>query len=202
MKKQAIIQAALTEFSQKTYENASVNTIIEDSKTSKGTFYHYFKSKKELYTYLLDLMVKTKIAFFQQAQGNISLPDTVSLFDLLRSQVDLSIDFVISYPQYASFALQVHKETDAALRSTILKHLGALSTEYYTQIIKENIAQGHVRNDMPIEFVTGFIVYVLAHMNDILKMMECELTVENRDSIKVKYCHLISILEKGLSSFT
>ena len=49
MKKDDIINSAIEEFGKYDYDRASVNAIIENSRTSKGTFYHYFANKEELY---------------------------------------------------------------------------------------------------------------------------------------------------------
>lgn len=47
--KQKIIDAALQEFSEKSYAEASMNTICSLGKISKGIIYHYFNDKDELY---------------------------------------------------------------------------------------------------------------------------------------------------------
>ena len=52
-----IIKAAWNLFYQKGYDKTTVEDIINASKTSKGTFYHYFKGKEALLnslSYLLD----------------------------------------------------------------------------------------------------------------------------------------------------
>nr|WP_248926670.1 FAD-dependent oxidoreductase [Paenibacillus hamazuiensis] len=47
-KKQYMIDVALRMFIEKGFENVSVDDIIAATNTSKGTFYHYFKSKDEI----------------------------------------------------------------------------------------------------------------------------------------------------------
>ncbi len=47
--KNKILEAALNEFGQKGYNNASINSICSDNNISKGLIYHYFKSKDELF---------------------------------------------------------------------------------------------------------------------------------------------------------
>jgi protoporphyrinogen oxidase/AcrR family transcriptional regulator len=47
-KREAVMEAALVLFMEKGYENVSVDDIIAATGTSKGTFYHYFKSKDEI----------------------------------------------------------------------------------------------------------------------------------------------------------
>jgi len=45
-KRQAIINAALREFSLNNYATASTNKIVSNANISKGILYHYFGSKK------------------------------------------------------------------------------------------------------------------------------------------------------------
>ncbi len=46
--KQELLNAAMELFSEKGYDHASVNAIIEKVGVSKGAFYHYFKSKEDV----------------------------------------------------------------------------------------------------------------------------------------------------------
>ena len=47
-KRQLVIETALRMFTEKGFENVSVDDIIAATGTSKGTFYHYFNSKDEI----------------------------------------------------------------------------------------------------------------------------------------------------------
>ena len=52
-----ILNAAWQLFSEKGYEETTVDEIIELTNTSKGTFYHYFNSKEDLlslFSYIFD----------------------------------------------------------------------------------------------------------------------------------------------------
>jgi len=53
-KKQRIINAALNEFADHDYDNASTNRIVEAADIGKGMLFYYFHSKKDLYYYLVD----------------------------------------------------------------------------------------------------------------------------------------------------
>jgi protoporphyrinogen oxidase len=47
-KRDTVMEVSLAMFMEKGYENVSVDDIIAATRTSKGTFYHYFKSKDEI----------------------------------------------------------------------------------------------------------------------------------------------------------
>ncbi|PSL40271.1 TetR family transcriptional regulator [Planomicrobium soli] len=61
-KQQKILDAALKEFAENGYEQASTNRIVKGAGIGKGMLFYYFKSKKELYDYLtgysLDFMME------------------------------------------------------------------------------------------------------------------------------------------------
>jgi len=55
--KSRIVSSAWKLFYEQGYDNTTIDDIIEDSHTSKGSFYHYFKSKDDLpasLSYLFD----------------------------------------------------------------------------------------------------------------------------------------------------
>lgn len=51
-KKEAILKAALEEFSMNGYEKASTNKIVEKAGVSKGLLFHYFSNKRRLFIYV------------------------------------------------------------------------------------------------------------------------------------------------------
>lgn len=55
MKKKRIIDAALEEFSKSGYRKASTNKIVENAGIGKGMLFHYFNSKEELFSDLVQL---------------------------------------------------------------------------------------------------------------------------------------------------
>ena len=60
--KSRIVKAAWNLFHKKGYDQTTVEDIISASKTSKGTFYHYFKGKEALLnslSYLFDENTKS-----------------------------------------------------------------------------------------------------------------------------------------------
>ncbi|KRF28129.1 FAD-dependent oxidoreductase [Paenibacillus sp. Soil787] len=78
-KRDVMMEVALTMFMEKGYENVSVDDIIEATRSSKGTFYHYFKSKdaiiSALYSKQIQLIqewVKQPPSKVQSLEGHIN----------------------------------------------------------------------------------------------------------------------------------
>lgn len=78
-KRDVMMEVALTMFMEKGYENVSVDDIIAATRSSKGTFYHYFKSKdaiiSALYSKQIQLIqewVKQPPSKVQSLEGHIN----------------------------------------------------------------------------------------------------------------------------------
>ena len=95
--KDDILHFALQEFSQKSYDEASLNAILKNSGISKGSFYYHFKDKKDLYVSLLRSAMKAKWDYIQSntpQQGSID----DSIFQLFREQARVGAEFGNLYP--------------------------------------------------------------------------------------------------------
>lgn len=53
-KKKRIIKAALKEFARVSYEEISINRIIQEAEIPRGSFYQYFEDKQDLEIFLLE----------------------------------------------------------------------------------------------------------------------------------------------------
>lgn len=200
MKRDDIINSAIVEFGKYDYDRASINSIIEDSHTSKGTFYHYFNSKEELYSELLDIVVQEKIRFLHEKANEVdSVSADAPIFELFRSQIQSSVEFRVAYPKYAMFSAQVANETNQAIRSRIEAVVGNATNEYLDPLIKANIAQRNLRNDIPEEFVSALLVYMLSHFSDFLLSMRVKLDSNDTPKIMETLNYYIDVLESGLA---
>lgn len=91
-KKEAVIQAALKEFTTHDYVSASLNNIIHDIGIAKGSFYRYFDNKKELYDYLISYGLEKK-AGYAYAQMEKPADDIyTSILNTLSSFMSFTIE--------------------------------------------------------------------------------------------------------------
>jgi AcrR family transcriptional regulator len=100
-KRQVIIDIAIDEFADNDYKNASISNIASRAGIAKGSLYQYFKDKRELYFYLLQLAGEEKKAFLS---GKTPPDPTMSLFDYLRWLMKVGATFELSNPKLAQVA--------------------------------------------------------------------------------------------------
>ena len=90
--KQTIFDCAIRLFQQYGYHSVSVDDIVEASKTSVGTFYHYFKCKEELI--IMFLSTYTNKYYEDYERGKLvqekDKPAMDRLYDFLLFSLDIS----------------------------------------------------------------------------------------------------------------
>ena len=91
-----IVKAAWSLFYKKGYESTTIEDIISLSKTSKGTFYHYFKGKESLLNTLSDLFDEKYEELSSVIDPNMSCYDKLlflnhELFYMIQESVDISL---------------------------------------------------------------------------------------------------------------
>lgn len=99
MRRDAVLNAALKEFSQQGYDNASTNVIAKEAGISKALMFHYVSSKKELflvvYDYFSDLMKKEYFELMDYNEKDI--------FNRLRQSYLLQVKLFEKYPWISEF---------------------------------------------------------------------------------------------------
>ena len=82
-KREHILQVCIEEFARNGYINTSTNTIVKRLGISKGLLFLYFKSKKNLFLYIIDyLMELLTIEFFQRFSIDQQL-EFLDIFDFM-----------------------------------------------------------------------------------------------------------------------
>jgi len=84
------LRAALREFTVNGYENASTNQIVEEAEIAKGSLFYYFKTKQDLYRYLieysLDFITEEFLNKIEQAKNKIDLIEKFRRMSRLKLQ--------------------------------------------------------------------------------------------------------------------
>lgn len=139
--KQKIVDAAWKLFYTKGYDETTIEDIIRESKTSKGSFYHYFKGKDALLGTLSDLFDQKYMELAENEDPNMSASEKLinlnyELFHMIEENVDIHL---LAY-MYATQLI-----TDGERH---LLNLDRFYFKYITSIIKSGLDSG--------EFYQGF----------------------------------------------
>jgi len=188
-KRQELINAAINEFSDKGYDNASLNNILKGTGISKGTFYYHFANKEDLYFYLVSLLVEEKIKFLNE---KINPEDfNTDFFSLLQILIEAGLDFARRNPMIDKFLQRYIKEHGSAINEKVAKKFNFKSNEYMDHLIDSAYEKGNFRKDLPISFIKRTVGYLFTHIQDVAdidKVEDYEAAAEN----------LIEFLKSGL----
>lgn len=136
--KQKIVDAAWKLFYTKGYDETTIEDIIKESKTSKGSFYHYFKGKDALLGTLSDLFDQKYIELSEELDEHkpeMSTSDKLlylnhELFQMIEDNVDIHL---LAY----MYGTQLTTDGERHLLNSSRFYF-----KYITEIIKEGLDSG------------------------------------------------------------
>lgn len=136
--KQKIVDAAWKLFYTKGYDETTIEDIIKESKTSKGSFYHYFKGKDALLGTLSDLFDQKYIELSEELDEHkpeMSASDKLlylnhELFQMIADNVDIHL---LAY----MYGTQLTTDGERHLLNSSRFYF-----KYITEIIKEGLDSG------------------------------------------------------------
>lgn len=205
MKRDDILDAALEQFSKYDYDRTSINSIIKNSDTSKGTFYHYFESKEALYLELIKLASQEKLKYLKEknsvADTTNSVADTtkdMSIFGLIKEQMENSIHFGLVNPNFAKFAVKVANETNTHIKDEAQAVIGSSVSDYLKQLINNEISTGRIRDDLPREFILEIFVYMMTRFNDFIAHGGIIINIDNEEKIMNYISYYLDFMKNGL----
>jgi len=163
--KERIMTSAFEEFADNYYDNASINTIIKNSKTSKGTFYHYFQNKEDLYFKLIDRIVQEKLDFLNRRMSEEFKPGSeLKLFDENFKMITrIAMEFAASKPLYYEMGVKMLAEPNLNIIDVIQKKYGNQSDEFVGKLVERMYEAGGINKKLTKEFVIKMISFVLSN---------------------------------------
>lgn len=163
-RKTEIMDKALELFTEKGYDNTSINEIVNSLSIAKGTFYHYFTSKEEILGELLKRRLDEYI---------------VPLITIYNSSLDPNskLEAILKAMFLGTNNSLVFKNTESD--SSNLRLNNALEEEFFNRcypiilgVIKEGIEQKSLEVDFPEQVVEvllrGIQKFINKHFNELL----------------------------------
>ncbi|MCL5125677.1 MAG: TetR/AcrR family transcriptional regulator [Deltaproteobacteria bacterium] len=100
-----ILQAALTEFSDKGYHASTIDSIAERADIAKGTVYRYFKTKESIFTALKE---DTMSEFVELARKDLANQEDV--LTIIESVIKMYLSFFEQNSSFFKVIIQEHKD--------------------------------------------------------------------------------------------
>lgn len=149
-KRNRIIETAVKEFKEYSFDSSSINRIVENSEISKGSFYQYFEDKEDLYGYIIDIIVQKKLEYVSPVMAN---PFDHDIFTLLREAFKSGLSFAFENPDYLEIGIKLYADTSHPVYQKILKENMDKSNEFFQLLLKNARKKGEIREDLDLEMI-------------------------------------------------
>ena len=88
-KQEKLLSAAVREFTERPYNEASINRIVREAGIPRGSFYMYFRDKEDLFHYLMEESINGLLLVFEEVlrgQGGDIFAALPAMYDYIRSR--------------------------------------------------------------------------------------------------------------------
>lgn len=155
-RKNDIIQEARRLFHTQGYDSTTMQNIMDNLGIAKGTIYHYFKSKEDLFEAVIEDIVEENFVgmkvIFQKLKGN-----ALEKIKVLISKGKISSDNILH---------ELHKPDNAAKHLRILIAILRKQAPLYAELIIQGCEEGLFKVQHPLECVE-MILFSFQFLTDI-----------------------------------
>ncbi len=127
--KDMIIEAAEDLFSRHGYHNTQVMDIVKSVGMSAGTFYNYFKDKRDLFGQITSRNLEELRVRIRKLREPVNIWDQGDRTDKLNETFGAYFDYVISHRQQFLIVLRGSFGVDEEMDSTIWKHYSDIAQD-------------------------------------------------------------------------
>lgn len=156
-KQRRITDAAIQEFAQYAYKDASINRLIKAAGIPRGSFYQYFADKEDLYRYLLQLLAESKLAHIRSAHPSEEKCTFAAYF---MQSIASALEWSESQPEYFQMTLHLSAD-DAPLLDELLRD--EPSQNYFSDLsalLEQDKAAGRIRPDVDNRTVFELLTFI------------------------------------------
>ncbi len=159
-----LYEAALDEFSQKSWGEASLNDILRRAGVSKGSLYHHFGDKFGLYLALMDVISRKKFEFFlPRLQGLAPGADFFGTVKLISREM---MAFMFQDKRIYSLSTRLLSEEPGVLKR--LQECFPDEKEQMMQALAEGaVRSGQVDGRFTPEFVRRMLDILLSNLHQL-----------------------------------
>ncbi|BAQ65875.1 TetR/AcrR family transcriptional regulator [Geminocystis sp. NIES-3709] len=202
-KQKIIIEKAIAEFANHSYESASISHIVSEAKIAKGSFYQYFEGKQDLYLYLVDLGIAQQKSFIE----NANLPKIKDgFFVYLRALFQVSIHFQLTNPELAQILFRGPHHGDIPFREEVFRRTKTVSTTFIKQRIQEAIELNQLPKYLNPDIAAFMIITIATEMRQFIPLhlqLKMNPLIKEGPEINVKTIEqiiddFVKILEQGI----
>jgi AcrR family transcriptional regulator len=146
-----LLEGALSVFSRKGYEGASVREIIEEAGVTRPVLYYYFKNKEDLFRQLvrkcLAEMVREMDAMFERVEGCRARLETLICTAFKRAEQNLDVVRLLVHVIFASPGQEPNMTNEPLLEKRFVR---------LVEVMEDGLEQGELAGGEPEALALAF----------------------------------------------
>ncbi len=157
-KKERILEGALSEFADKGYGRASLNTIVARVGIAKGSIFQYFTDKPGLFGHVFHYAVEKVKDHLRDLRRRTRDQD---VFTRLHLSLLAGLDLLEEHPRLFRLYLRTLFESDIPFRATLLQSVLAFGRDYILELLEEGRELGQLDPELDLELAAFVVEAVL-----------------------------------------
>ena len=196
-KRERDLNAAINEFADKNYNNASMNVVVKAAGISKGALFKYFKSKAGLFAFVYRMALGRVKDYLRKVRDESAAED---FFTRLERVMLAGLDFIRAHPGLAAIYYRIVFTGDSPYKREIVEEVHRESLAFIESLIRNGIERGELRQDLDSK-LSAFLVeavvdrFVHTHHGQFRGGPAGETDVDSERNIK----KIMEMLKSGMS---
>jgi AcrR family transcriptional regulator len=200
-KQARIIQAALEEFADKGYPQASLNVIVARSGIAKGSLYQYFTDKTGIFLYIFDFAISLVRRLLVQVKESTLEED---FFTRLERSLLAGVAFIKQHPKIYGIYLKILFDQQVPQRQELLQKVRQFAQEYLQSLLRRGLARGELRPDLPMATTTFLLDALLDRFLQAASIPAFDVSLGldgvGEEEMKIRVRELVDLLRHGFAA--
>jgi AcrR family transcriptional regulator len=191
-KKQRILEAAIDEFAEYSFETASITRITEAAGIAKGSFYQYFDGKGDIFKHIFDISGIRKMEYMRHLLRDM---DSLTFFELFRQLYIAGIKFARDNPKLHAIADGFVKNASPALKNEVLGKAIPKSNEFIEDLLTRGIGRKEIDPDIDVKLIAFILTSLSITLSEYFIR---DVKAEDDMEILVMVDKMLSMIENGI----
>jgi len=200
-KQERVVAAALGEFADKGYQQASLNTMVAASGIAKGSIYQYFKDKQSLFLYIFDVAIGVVRRTLLKVKEDTREEE---FFVRLEKSLLTGMDFIQRHPRVYGLYLKIMYDQQVPRRPELLRAVRRFAAEYLGSLVRQGLARGELRADLSQESAIFLLDALLDRFLQAVALPSFDVTLgldrAGPEERRARVGELVNLLKAGLGA--
>ncbi|HZE20509.1 MAG TPA: TetR/AcrR family transcriptional regulator, partial [Desulfobaccales bacterium] len=145
-KQERVLEAALAEFAEQGYHQASLNRLVAQAGIAKGSLYQYFPNKEGIFYYIFQYALKM-VRHTLTAVKEETLEE--NFFVRLEKSLLAGVAFLRQHPRIFNLYLKIQFDKNVPFREEFLAAVRRHAAEYFGSLVRRAQSRGELRPGVP-----------------------------------------------------